>query len=36
MIYYYRKGEAKLTPQTDEQIRTNRLMQTTLQLDSEE
>ena len=36
MINYYRKGEAKLTPQTDEQIRTNRLMQTTLQLDSEE
>lgn len=32
MIYYYRKGEAKLTAQTDEQIINNRAMQPTLPL----
>lgn len=32
MIYYYRKGEAKLTAQTDQQIRDNIAMQPTLPL----
>ena len=32
MIYYYRKGEAKLTEQTDQQIRDNIAMQPTLPL----
>ena len=32
MIYYYRTGEAKLTPQTDQQILTQRAQQTTLGL----
>ena len=32
MIYYYRTGEAKLTPQTDQQILTQRAQQTTLDL----
>ena len=32
MIYYYRTGEAKLTPQTDQQILTQRAQQTTLEL----
>ena len=32
MIYYYRKGEAKLTAQTDQQIRDNIAMQPTLLL----
>ena len=32
MIYYYRTGEAKLTPQTDEQIRVQRAMQPLLPL----
>lgn len=30
MIYYYRRGEAKLTPETDEQILRNRAQQTML------
>lgn len=30
MIYYYRRGEAKLTPETDEQILRNRAQQTVL------
>lgn len=30
MIYYYRRGEAKLTPETDEQILRNRTQQTML------
>ena len=30
MIYYYRRGEAKLTPETDEQILSNRAQQTVL------
>jgi hypothetical protein len=30
MIYYYRKGEAKLTAETDEQILRNRAQQTVL------
>jgi hypothetical protein len=32
MIYYYRTGEAKLTPQTDEQIIAQRAQQTKLDL----
>ena len=32
MIYYYRTGETKLTPQTDQQILTQRAQQTTLEL----
>ena len=32
MIYYYRTGEAKLTPQTDQLILTQRAQQTTLEL----
>ena len=32
MIYYYRTGEAKLTPQTDQQILAQRAQQTTLEL----
>ena len=32
MIYYYRTGEAKLTPQTDQQILAQRAQQTTLDL----
>ena len=32
MIYYYRTGEAKLTPQTDQQIVYQRARQTTLEL----
>ena len=32
MIYYYRTGEAKLTPQTDENIIKQRAQQTTLEL----
>jgi hypothetical protein len=32
MIYYYRTGEAKLTPQTDQQIIAQRAQQTTLDL----
>ena len=32
MIYYYRTGEAKLTPQTDQLILTQRAQQTTLDL----
>ena len=32
MIYYYRKGEPKLTPQTDQQIIAQRAQQTTLDL----
>lgn len=32
MIYYYRTGEAKLTPQTDQQIIAQRAQQTTLNL----
>jgi hypothetical protein len=31
MIYYYRKGEAQLTPQTDQQILHDRAQQTTLE-----
>ena len=31
MIYYYRKGEAKLTPQTDQQIVNDRAQQTKLE-----
>jgi hypothetical protein len=32
MIYYYRTGEAKLTPQTDQQIVAQRAQQTKLEL----
>ena len=32
MIYYYRTGEAKLTPQTDQNIIKQRAQQTTLEL----
>jgi hypothetical protein len=32
MIYYYRTGEQKLTPQTDQQILQQRAQQTTLEL----
>ena len=32
MIYYYRTGEAKLTPQTDQQIIAQRTQQTKLEL----
>jgi hypothetical protein len=32
MIYYYRTGEAKLTPQTDQQIIAQRAQQTKLEL----
>jgi hypothetical protein len=31
MIYYYRKGEAKLTPETDQQILNEQKQQTKLQ-----
>jgi hypothetical protein len=31
MIYYYRKGEAQLTPQSDQQILRDRAQQTTLE-----
>jgi hypothetical protein len=31
MIYYYRTGEAKLTPQTDQQILNGRAQQTKLE-----
>jgi hypothetical protein len=31
MIFYYRKGEAKLTPETDQQILRDRAQQTTLE-----
>jgi hypothetical protein len=32
MIYYYRTGEAKLTPETDKQIQNQRAQQTSLPL----
>jgi hypothetical protein len=31
MIYYYRRGEAKLTPEVDQQIINDRAMQTKLE-----